>query len=215
MHLLDNGPPAEIINPHGNSTVVLVCEHSSRHIPACLNGLGLDDDALNAHIAWDIGAESVSRHLANSLDAPLVLQRYSRLVYDCNRPPENPSSIPEIGENTPIPGNQNIDIRKRTARIDQIYKPFHASVSQLLDQRAGTPVFVTIHSFTPVFRGNIRDVELGILHDKDARLADALLALAGKDYIARRNEPYGPEDGVAHTINLHGGGAQCYDRNSQ
>jgi predicted N-formylglutamate amidohydrolase len=51
-----------------------------------------------------------------------------------------------------------------------------------------------------------RHFDLGILHDRDRRLADALLheLATDRDVSVRRNEPYGPADGVTHTLKLHG-----------
>jgi len=211
MNLLDNGVPAQVINAYGASPIVLVCEHASRHIPAVLDNLGLNAVDRKAHIAWDIGAEPVARLMSAQLDAPLAVQRYSRLVYDCNRPPESPGAWPEKSEDTVIPGNVALGQGAKADRVEQIYRPFHRAVSDLLDQRSKgkiAPVLVTVHSFTPTYHGAVRAVELGILHDDDSRLADAMLAQAGKygDTIIRRNEPYGPQDGVTHTLNLHGGG---------
>lgn len=208
MNLLDNGAPAQVINENGKSTFVLVCEHASSHIPEVLDSLGLGEADRKAHIAWDIGAEAMARLISVQLDAPLIVQRYSRLVYDCNRPPESSGAWPEKSETTIIPGNIDLSEENKADRVEQIYQPFHASVSEFLDMRVQenmAPVFVTIHSFTAMYHGKFREAELGILHDKDTRLADAMLELAPKDYVARRNDPYGPEDGVVHTINLHGG----------
>jgi predicted N-formylglutamate amidohydrolase len=199
--------PAILVNEAGNSPVVLVCEHAGRRIPKCLASLGLGEEDLRRHIAWDIGAEGVSRLLSRLLDAPLILQRYSRLVYDCNRPPESPDAIPVVSETTRIPGNVQLSPADRLARIDAIYRPLHATVSRLLDLRAvhGRPAhLVTIHSFTPVYKGKQRKLDLGILHDRDTRLADKLLKSFPKLDV-RRNEPYGPQDGVCHTLNLHAG----------
>ena len=208
MNLLDNGAPAQVINENGKSPIVLVCEHASAHIPAILGNLGLGEEDRTAHIAYDIGAEPMARLMSEQLDAPLIVQKYSRLVYDCNRPPENPSAWPEKSETTEIPGNVGLGAAQKADRVDQIYKPFHQAVSDFLDQhqqRGSEPVFVTIHSFTAIYYGNFREVNLGVLHDEDTRLADAMLDIAPNEYVARRNDPYGPEDGVTHTLNLHGG----------
>ncbi len=208
MNLLDNGAPAQVVNKNGQSPIVLVCEHASCHIPAVLNKLGLGDENRTAHIAWDIGAEPMARLVSTQLDAPLIVQKYSRLVYDCNRPPDNPSAWPEKSEATEIPGNVGLSAAQKSDRVEQIYKPFHQSVSDFVNQRQQgdiEPVIVTIHSFTAMYHGNFREVELGVLHDEDTRFADAILDLAPDDYVARRNDPYGPEDGVTHTLNLHGG----------
>ncbi len=212
MQTLQNpqfGPAADIVNPDGAGTVVLICEHASNAIPTALNRLGLDDRDLDSHAAWDPGALGVARHLSRALDAPLIAGRLSRLVYDCNRAPESPSAMPAISERFDIPGNAGLDAAARAARVANVYRPFCAAVSQVLDSRAAarmTTAIVTIHSFTPVFHGLRRDVEIGILHDSDTRLADAMLAqthrLPGRDI--RRNAPYGPEDDVTHSLRLHG-----------
>jgi predicted N-formylglutamate amidohydrolase len=197
--------PALLVNGGGRSPYVLVCEHASNRLPKALGTLGLAESDLARHIAWDIGAEQVARRLSRLIDAPLVLQRYSRLAYDCNRPPDAPDAMPEISETTHIPGNRSLSSDDKLARTREIYRPFHAAVADLLDRRAadGTrSVVVTVHSFTPVYKGKPRAVELGVLHDRDSSLADRLITrFPAVD--ARLNEPYGPQDGVLHTLNLH------------
>jgi predicted N-formylglutamate amidohydrolase len=201
---------AVVVNGDGPSHIFLVCEHAGRAIPRKLGMLGLSESALERHIAYDIGAESVARRLSRLLDAPLVLQRYSRLVQDCNRPPDAASAMPEISETTEIPGNAGLTEEERAARTAAIYEPFHAAVAALLDSRQASgrdPVFVAIHSFTPVYKGMTRHLDAGILHDRDRRYADHLIATLSRhgDIRVKRNEPYGPEDGVTHTLNLHAG----------
>ena len=197
--------PALLVNGDGRSPYVLVCEHASNRLPKSLGTLGLPESELQRHIAWDIGAEKVARLLSRLIDAPLVLQRYSRLAYDCNRPPDSADAMPEISETTHIPGNRHLSSDDRLMRTREIYRPFHAAIADLLDRRAaeGTrSMVVTIHSFTPVYKGQSRRVELGILHDRDIRLAEKLItSFPGVDI--RFNEPYGPKDGVLHTLNLH------------
>jgi predicted N-formylglutamate amidohydrolase len=198
-------PPVVLVNGGGRSTYVLISEHASNRLPKPLGTLGLPESDLQRHIAWDIGAEQVARLLSRLMDAPLVLQRYSRLAYDCNRPPDAADAIPEIRETTHIPGNLNLSAHDKLRRIHEIYRPFHAAIADLLDRRAaeGTrSTVVTIHSFTPVYKGQPRAVELGILYDRDTGLADQLItSFPGVD--ARRNEPYAAKDGVLHTLNLH------------
>jgi predicted N-formylglutamate amidohydrolase len=203
--LEDEEAPALVVNGGGRSSYVLVCEHASNRLPRSLGTLGLPEPELQRHIAWDIGAEKVARLLSRRMDAPLVLQRYSRLAYDCNRPPDSADAMPEISETTHIPGNRHLSPDDKLMRTRKIYRPFHASIADLLDRRAaeGTrSMVVTIHSFTPVYKGTPRAVELGILHDRDRGLADELIA-SFPTVDARLNEPYGPDDGVLHTLKLH------------
>jgi len=197
--------PVEVLNPEGQGRVVLICEHASNHIPAEHAGLGLADRDRDSHAAWDPGAREVTLALSRALDAPAVMSRVSRLVYDCNRPPEAPSAMPEKSELIEVPGNQGLSQATRDARTAAVYHPFCAAVNQVLDRRGPGTVVVTIHSFTPVYFGQPRAVELGLLHDADSRLVDAMLEQAHRLPHRRigRNEPYGPKDGVTHSLKLH------------
>ncbi len=154
--------PALLVNGGGRTPYVLVCEHASNRLPKSLGTLGLPESELQRHIAWDIGAEKVARLLSRLIDAPLVLQRYSRLAYDCNRPPDSADAMPDVSETTHIPGNRNLSSDEKLMRTREIYRPFHATIADLLDRRAagGTKsTVVTIHSFTPVYKGKPRAVE--------------------------------------------------------
>src|SRR3954447_3359309 len=86
-------PPVLEINPTGASPFLLTCDHYGRLIPGALGDLGVPEAEMARHIAWDIGIAGVAEQLAGALGAHLVAQRYSRLVIDCNRPPQAPSSI--------------------------------------------------------------------------------------------------------------------------
>lgn len=200
-----DGPPVTVTRPDAPGPALVVCEHAAHRLPARLGDLGLPPELRRAHIAWDPGALAVAEGLAAALDAPLVAARFSRLAYDCNRPPEAPDAIAARSETFDIPGNAGLDDADRAARAAALYHPFRATLSGLISERlaAGRSVaLITVHSFTPVFMGRQRAVEIGVLHDTDARLADRLLAGlsgAGRWQVAR-NAPYGPEDGVTHTL---------------
>ncbi len=200
-----DAPPVLVRNQAGAAPVLLVCEHASNFIPEAFCGLGLDAAARESHVAWDPGAAAVARGLSGRLDAPLVECQVSRLVYDCNRPPEAEDAMPARSEVFDIPGNARLTPEDRQRRVAQYYLPFRDRVSARLDQVPAPQALVTVHSFTPVFLGKPRDVELGILHDTDHRLADAMLEDAARHttMLTRRNEPYGPQHGVTHTLKEH------------
>ena len=199
--------PASVINTqrsNGESAVLLVCEHASRFIPEGLKNLGLDETAAQSHIAWDPGALAVAERISTALDATLIAQKISRLVYDCNRPPESDQAMRAESEVYNIPGNTGLSAAQRDERTDYIYRPFQKALAEAVKTRPQT-VLVTIHSFTPVYNDAHRSVEVGILHDNDSRLADAMLKAAAKNpaFKVERNAPYGPEDGVTHTLAEH------------
>lgn len=175
-----------------------MCEHASPHIPGGMNDLGLSADARHSHIAWDPGALAVARGMTHALDAVLVASTVSRLVYDCNRPPDAPDAMPIQSEAFDVPGNRNLSAEDKAARVAGVYIPFRDTLRSEIARR-DKPIIVTLHSFTPVYNDKSRDVEIGILHDSDARLADAMLQIP-QSHDVRRNAPYGPEDGVTHTL---------------
>jgi predicted N-formylglutamate amidohydrolase len=202
-----SGSPVEIHNADGAGPVVLVCEHAANHIPAAFGGLGLEAAVQQSHVAWDPSALAVAMGLSVALDSPLVAGTVSRLLYDCNRPPEAESAMPARSEVFDIPGNNNLSDAQKQNRTATIYRPFCAAVSDVLaarKHRGQGSAIVTIHSFTPIYFGKPRAVEIGILHDIDTRLADAMLAVDLPGRRVERNEPYGPQDGVTHSLKLHG-----------
>jgi len=193
-----------VFNAKGQSPIVVVCEHASNFIPSAFNDLGLADDAIESHAAWDPGALGVAKGLATRLDAALVASGVSRLVYDCNRPPSAPDAMPHQSEVIEIPGNVGLTVTQKQARVTAFYEPFRAALARTIAAKP-EPIIVTIHSFTPTYHGQTRAVEIGVLHDIDTRLADTMLTTAPRhtDALVLRNAPYGPEDGVTHTLKEH------------
>ena len=198
----------EVFNQGGEGPFVLTCDHATNDVPEEFGNLGLDDALLETHIAWDPGARPVAEALARLLDAPLIMPQVSRLVCDCNRPHGSADATPARSEIYEIPGNRDLTLEQREARARRFYEPFREAVDRTLRHRlqsCGAAILVTIHSFTPIFKGKARDIQLGILHDADSRLADAVLEIVEKEagLIVGRNQPYGPEDGVTHTLRFH------------
>ncbi|SDW58963.1 Predicted N-formylglutamate amidohydrolase [Ruegeria halocynthiae] len=202
----DFGTVVHTLEPADNPSVIVVCEHASRRIPEGLGDMGLSQDARRSHIAWDPGALPVAQAIARGMSAAMVYGGVSRLVYDCNRPPEASDAMPVKSEDFVIPGNTHLTDRERKTRIDKVYSPFRSALTGILERYRDTlELMVTIHSFTPVYRGQNRSVELGLLHGKDDRFALGMMNTAAPDLalITRLNEPYSAADGVAHTLDLH------------
>lgn len=200
--------PVRVTNRSGASRYVIVCEHASNWLPASLGTLGLSPADMERHIAWDPGALPVAAGLAEILDATLVESRVSRLAIDCNRPLDAPDLIAQVSETTRVPGNEGLDAAAREARIALAYRPFHEALADVVESRvaAGRATWiVTIHSFTPVYKGVSRPWHIGIIHDEDERLSAPLLAgLYGVPGITvGANQPYSPADRVYFTLERH------------
>ena len=202
-------PPVLEQNPSGSSPFLLTSDHYGRAIPRALGDLGLPEDELARHIAWDIGIAGVAEALSKHLGAHLIAQRYSRLVIDCNRPPDASSSIPRISEATVIPGNEGLARDAAETRRRQVFDPYHRRIREAIDDRLrhGVPtVLVALHSFTPVYAGIARPWHVGTLYQRDTRLPPLLLKAlrAGGDLVVGDNEPYAVSDETDYTIPVHG-----------
>ena len=205
----DESDPVTLENESGDSVFFLTCEHAGRAFPRRLGRLGLPEAETLRHIAWDIGIGAVGRELSRLLSAAVILQTYSRLVIDCNRDPKVPSSIPEISEDTKIPGNHGLAEAERAARADAIFRPYHNTIAAALDRRAAADrasALVALHSFTPVFKGVPRPWHVAVLFNRDPRLAHALAELlrAEGDLVVGENEPYQVSDLTDYTVPVHG-----------
>jgi len=216
MHSSDRSPwlaaddpaPVEQFNPSGASPFLLIADHAGVAIPGHLEGLGVDAQEMGRHIASDLGIRALALALAQRIDAPLVMQRYSRLVIDCNRDPARANAIPAVSDGTAIPGNAMLSAMDRAARVAEIHAPYHEAIAARLDARADAgraTILVALHSFTPVMQGFARPWQIGVLHDGgDLRFARAMLAvLRGRgDLNVGDNEPYRMES-IDYSIPHH------------
>ena len=196
--------------------VIVLCDHASNALPPEYKTLGLAPSEFARHIAFDIGAENVTRLLAARLAAPAVLSRFSRLLIDPNRGLDDPTLIMRISDGAVIEGNRHLNDAERKRRIARFYAPYHDGIAQVIDahRRLGVvPILVSIHSFTPTWKGTARPWHAGILWDRDPRLAQPLLtSLRAVGHHVGDNEPYsgvlrgdtlwqhGTQAGLAHAI---------------
>ena len=205
----DEPPAVSKIEGGSSSPFLLLCDHASNRVPQSLGTLGLSTRDLERHIAWDIGAVDMTRNVANELGAVAILQNYSRLVIDCNRAPSVSDSIVEISEFMEIPANRALPPVERERRQKEIFDPYHARIREELDARRDKKIptaLVSLHSFTPVFKGERRAVDIGILHNRDRRMANQLMFLLRRrdDLCVGDNQPYALCDESDYTLPVHG-----------
>jgi predicted N-formylglutamate amidohydrolase len=201
----DELAPVTVHNENGESPFLIVADHAGNSMPRALGRLGVSETDCERHI----GIATVSRLTADALDAILVQQNYSRLVIDCNRAPGSETSIPEISELTPVPGNIGLSEDSKATRVREIFRPYHDRIESELDRRsqAGRPAaLIAMHSFTPVFVGVPRPWHAGVLYNRDPRFAYLLMALLKREegLVVGDNEPYSVTDASDYTIPVHG-----------
>jgi len=174
---------------------LIVCDHARNGLPAEYGDLGLGPESFRRHIAFDPGAAAVSAALAARLGAPAAMSTFSRLLIDPNRGEEDPTLIMRISDGAIIPGNRNVDAAERQRRIDRFHRPYHDAVDRAIDRAIATghvPAIVSIHSYTPVWRGKPRPWHAGILWDRDERMVEPLLTGLRErtGLVIGDNEPY-------------------------
>jgi predicted N-formylglutamate amidohydrolase len=204
-------PAVTVLNETGASPYVLLCEHASNYIPEEYANLGLPEAELTRHIAWDIGAADVARLLSATLDAPLFLSGYSRLLIDCNRPLHAATSITPRSEATNIPGNHDLTAAQRVDRAERYYAPFQRAVVACLDARAAASrrtIVIGVHSFTPTFLGVARPWQIGVLYAGAVALGHGLVTMLTRDATLTigDNQPYQISTDTDHTVPVHGDG---------
>jgi predicted N-formylglutamate amidohydrolase len=177
--------------------LIFVCDHAAKALPDEYGTLGLAAEAFDTHIASDIGAADVTRELAGSYRAPAILARWSRLLIDLNRGAEDPTLVMKLSDGRIVPGNRDVDAKETARRIERFHAPYHAAIAAEISRAraaGNVPVLISMHSFTPSWKGARRPWEVGVLWDKDDRLAKPLIAaLARARFHVGDNEPYSGE----------------------
>lgn len=172
--------PFTIVNADGLARAVLTCDHAGNHVPSAFNSLGLSDEHLSQHIAWDIGAAALTKQLAAQLDTPAIMATYSRLFIDPNRMLGSAGSILRVSDGVEVPGNQTVTREEASLRADLSFWPYHHEVEKALrlsEFRKGTVAYIAVHSFIPSMSGARRPWDVGVLYGCDDRMAKPCLAM--------------------------------------
>ena len=198
----------ELVAGAAGNPLLLLCDHASNDLPPGYGDLGLAPAQFARHIAYDIGAGQVTLGLAGRLQAAAVLSRFSRLLIDPNRGMDDPTLIMRLSDGAMVPGNRTVDEAERALRIARFHRPYHQAIATeiaRIEGQAITPLLVSVHSFTPSWKGNPRPWHVGILWDRDQVMARAMIAgfAAQEGVVVGDNEPYhGALEG--DTLHTHG-----------
>ena len=200
--------PVSVHNEGGTASVLVVCDHASRAIPQGMSQLGVEDWVLDRHVAWDIGAASVARALADALDAPAILAGYSRLVVDPNRAVEDATAFVQVNDGIVVPANLGLSREEKRRRVECFFDPYHAAISTRLRafrKRGVAPGVIAVHTYVPVLNRVVRQWHVGVMWDKDPRIALPLITrLSSLDglYVGD-NEPYSGRHPHDFTLDHH------------
>lgn len=186
----------------GRSPIALTCEHASVRLPPPWTW-GDDAWLVGTHWSVDIGGAELTRDLAAALGAPAVLARFSRLLCDANRAEDDPSVFRDVAEGRPVRLNRDLTAEERERRLATWHRPYHAAVTAMLARHPGR-VVLSVHTFTPVYEGRRRDVEIGVLYDREDELAEAFArGMTERGLNVRMNEPYSGKEGLIYAATRH------------
>lgn len=199
--------PVKLLNEFGDGPFVIGCEHAGNRIPESMKPFGLRDAQLSRHIAWDIGAAALTEYLSVSLNSPAILQRYSRLVYDCNRTRDHDGAFVIDADGTYVKANDNLSESQKLDREFTFYRPFHNALDELIDRRCWKQdnfSYVAIHSFNSEVRGETRPWHIGMIYNQHSAMSKYLVRWFedNTEYVVGDNEPYSPKHAVDHTIRV-------------
>ena len=184
-----------IVPGRADAGLIVLCDHASNTLPEGYGTLGLCDSELQRHIAYDIGAAAVTRRIAEAFEAPAVMTRYSRLLIDPNRGMDDPTLIMRLSDGAVVPGNRDLDDAEREKRMRHYYAPYHAAIESVIEACLASgvqPMILSIHSFTESWKGVPRPWHVGLLWDRDDRLARPMIEAFAADgqLIVGDNQPY-------------------------
>lgn len=193
----------------GTAKVLLTCEHASNRLPQGWRWSAADARLADMHWAFDPGAAALAGELAEAMEAPLVLARFCRLLVDPNRAVDSYTLLRARCDGIPVELNVGVSAADLDRRLRGYYHPFHDAVDRAAEAVQPELVF-SVHSFTPIYEGTARQVELGILHVDQPALAERWQEAGRRaGFDTRINEPYSGVDGSMYSAQIHGQRAGC------
>ncbi len=199
----------EVVRAGAHAGVLVTCEHASQRLPEPWAWSARDRRLVGTHWAYDLGAAELAREYAAAISGTAILARFSRLLADPNRPESSETLFRAVAEGEPVELNAAIDLAEREIRLDGYYRPFHDAVDREV-AGSGAPILLAMHTFTPLYEGQPRSLEIGVLFDREEELALRLVdGFARAGWRVAPNEPYSGRAGLIHVVERH---AKTHDR---
>lgn len=194
----------EVLSGDRDARVFLTCEHASQRMPPGWRWPDHDRRLIDTHWAYDLGAREMTYSLAVGLGATAVLSRFTRLLVDPNRDENSPTLFRTHADGMEVELNtKHLDDVERHKRMERLWRPFHDAVDREI-ALTKAPLLFAVHTFTPLYEGTRRTVEIGVLFDKEEELATELAeGLAARGYVVGLNEPYSGKDGLMYVGDRH------------
>ena len=197
------GDAAEVIGGRADGAAVLTCDHASERLPSRWRWPDADERLRGTHWTHDLGAEELTRELADRCAIPAVLSRFTRLLCDPNRPEDSDTLFRDDAEGAPVALNSELTQDDQHRRLHGYHRPYHVAVHSTVGASL-SPIVFALHSFTPTYDGDSRPMEVGVVWNREDKLGQQLLEhLNALKFEAHGNEPYSGKDGFMYVADRH------------
>jgi predicted N-formylglutamate amidohydrolase len=207
----------ELVRGAPDAPVFFTCEHASQRLPPGWAWPEPDLRLVDTHWAYDLGAREITLALARELGATAVLARFTRLLADPNRDAAHDDMFRALADGQPVLLNTGLDEADKQRRIEQYHRPYHEALDAALaahcsradeahaaPRHGHKPLLFSVHSFTPLYQGVPRDVELGVLFNQDEDDALKLGATLMRHFQrVAYNEPWSGRSGLIYSAERH------------
>jgi len=181
-----------------NNLIAITAEHASNALPEGYTWSESDRaHFVDEHWGWDKGSLDAALHIAKELKCVLVHSLYSRLLLDVNRDLPSDTLFRVSGDGREVDLNRNIDEEEEETRINKYYLSYYKALREVGIKVQPKYVFC-VHSFTPLYEGNPRTLEVGVLvNDSDELGQKVYEEYKKRNHNVAINEPYSGKEGLA------------------
>ncbi len=187
-------------------TLLLTCEHAGVRVPAAYAECFQTPEAhraLQSHRGSDLGSATLARQMQAALQAPLLRYDVTRLLVEVNRSLGHPRLFSEF--------TRELTRERRAEILARYYHPHRRAIQQWIESAVAqgrSVVHVGVHSFTPIWKDELRNADVGLLYDPAAEVETTFckawqseLRRAHGRLRVRRNYPYrGRDDGLTTAL---------------
>jgi len=180
-----------------NNEMVITCEHASNELPDGYEWTENDrKHFVDEHWGWDAGSLDVGMYLAKELKCVLVYSLYSRLLVDVNRSTSADTLFRTEGDGQIIDLNKDLTYEEEQKRIIKYHHSYYNALREV-SLKIDPQYIFSVHSFTGLYEGQVRTLEVGILVNYSEELAEKVCAgIKKRHHNIAINQPYDGKQGL-------------------
>jgi predicted N-formylglutamate amidohydrolase len=137
---------------------IITCEHAGNVVPKeYIHFFEGHEEILHSHKGWDPGALEMAEFLSGNLNVPLYKCETTRLLIEPNRSIASPFLF--SGFTRGLPSDEKDKL------LQAYYYPHRNEVEEFIEKSSERILHLSVHSFTPLWNGETRATDIGLLFD--------------------------------------------------